>query len=201
MGTFRVQRLELFSDGVFAIMLTLLVLDLKVPEQLGLAGLRTAAPGLLVHAGAFFVIGMMWIGHHQWLEHVQRISTEILGFNLFGLFWVTLLPYGARIAAERPHDGLGAAIMTAGVSLALTSTMVMNGLGRYESVALDPIMRPFRRRRRLFFIGYIALGFLAARLCFVSPWFGFGFLSTTIINLFITPLSVVHARLTAEKVA
>lgn len=60
----RKERVERFSDGVFAIVLALLVLDLKVPASLGVAGLRAAMPGLLVHAGAFFVIGMAWISHH-----------------------------------------------------------------------------------------------------------------------------------------
>lgn len=199
MGTFKVERLELFSDGVFAIILTLLVLDLKVPPQLGIAGLEQAMPGLLVHACAFYVIGMVWVAHHQFLEHVQRISTSMLGFNLLVLFWVTLLPYGARIAAERLNDGLGAAIMTASVSLSLTSTLLMIGTGRFESIALDPIIRSFRRRRRWFFVGYMLLGFAAAALCFVSPWFGFAYLSTSCISLVITPLSVVHARLSAAS--
>lgn len=52
------QRLELFSDGVFAIVLTLLVLDLKVPSAPGLAGLREIVPALLVHAASFFIVGV-----------------------------------------------------------------------------------------------------------------------------------------------
>ena len=59
------HRLELFSDGVFAIILTLLVLDLKVPHAEGLAGLREATPALLVHALTFFVVGMCWLMHHR----------------------------------------------------------------------------------------------------------------------------------------
>ena len=57
------HRLELFSDGVFAIILTLLVLDLKVPHAEGLAGLREATPALLMHALTFFIVGMGWVLH------------------------------------------------------------------------------------------------------------------------------------------
>ena len=121
----RKERLELFSDGVFAIILTLLVLDLKAPEALGLAGLKAAIPGLLVHAGAFFVIGMAWITHHQFFEHIERVTARMLGWNLIVLFWITLVPFGARIAAERPADGLGAAIICFSVTLSMASLIAM----------------------------------------------------------------------------
>ena len=199
MGHFRKERLELFSDGVFAILLTLLVLDLKVPEQLGAAGLRAAAPGLLVHAGAFFVIGTAWISHHQFLEHVERVSTAMLGANLLVLFWITLVPYGARIAAERPHDGLGAAIMTASLTLSMASLLLMFSFGQFQSIVHDPVMVPFRKRRLRMFLTYVALGLLTTALCFESPWFGFVFLTYGITAFWTPPASVVHERLTAAN--
>ena len=58
------HRLELFSDGVFAIVLTLLALGLKVPTAHGLAGLKEIAPALLVHAASFFIVGVFWLIHH-----------------------------------------------------------------------------------------------------------------------------------------
>jgi uncharacterized membrane protein len=195
----RKERLELFSDGVFAIILTLLVLDLKVPEELGLAGLRGAAPGLLVHVGAFFVIGMAWISHHHFLEHIQRVGTNMLFFNLLILFWITLIPFGARIAAEHPHDGLGAAIMAASVTLSLCSTVLMAWFGDFSSIVHEPLMLPFRKRRARYFSAYVTLGAVASVLCFVSPWFGYAFLSLGISAFFTTPVSVVHARMVAAQ--
>lgn len=199
MGTIRKERLELFSDGVFAIILTLLVLDLKVPDSLGLTGFRAAMPGLVVHAGAFFVIGMAWITHHQFLEHVERIGSNMLGFNLLILFWITLVPFGARIAAEHPHDGLGAAIMVGSITLSTVSTVLMVNFGDFQSVVHDPVMRTFRKRRRLWFTAHFALGVLASALCFVSPWFGYGFLSLGALALVTPPPSVIHARLMAAN--
>ena len=95
------NRLELFSDGVFAIVLTLLVLNLKVPASHGLAALRDIAPALVVHAATFFLVGVMWVGHHGALARVDKISQRALLFNLLILFWVTLLPF----AAEKPPTG------------------------------------------------------------------------------------------------
>ncbi|TPG15453.1 TMEM175 family protein [Sphingomonas oligophenolica] len=199
MGTINKERFVLFSDGVFAIILTLLVLDLKVPESLGLAGLRTATPGLLVHAGAFFVIGMAWITHHHFLEHVERIGSNMLGYNLLVLFWITLVPFGARTAAEHPYDGLGAAIMVASIALNLASLLLMAWFGDYESVTHDPIMQPLRRRRGRYFLAYLAIALIVTMLCFDSPWFGYGFLMWGASVLWVAPPSVVHARLVAEE--
>jgi len=201
MGTIRKERLELFSDGVFAIILTLLVLDLKVPESVGLAGLRAALPGLIVHAGAFFVIGMAWITHHQFLEHVERIGSNMLGYNLLTLFWITLVPYGARIAAEQPHDGLGAAIMVASTTMSIASAILMALFGDFQSVVHEPIMQSFRKRRAALFLTYITLGAVTIVLCFVSPWFGYAFLSLGALALFTPPPTVVHARLLATDVS
>jgi uncharacterized membrane protein len=199
MGAMHKERLELFSDGVFAIILTLLVLDLKVPEAVGLAGLRAAIPGLLVHAGAFFVIGMAWITHHQFLEHVERIDSSMLGYNLLILFWITLIPFGARIAAERPRDGLGAAIMVASITLSVVSTLLMVWFGNFQSVVRDPIMLPFRKRRLRIFLAYVGLGLVTTGLCFFSPWFGYVFLTIGISALWTPPPSVIHARLIAAN--
>jgi len=198
MSTINKERFVLFSDGVFAIILTLLVLDLKVPESTGLAGLRAATPSLLVHAGAFFVIGMAWITHHHFLEHVQRIGSNMLGYNLLVLFWITLVPFGARIAAEHPNDGLGAAIMVAGIGLNLASLMIMGSFGDYQSIMHEPIMIPLKNRRGRYFFAYLALASVVVALCFISPWFGYGFLSFGASVLWVVPPSVVHARLIAE---
>ena len=96
------HRLELFTDGIFAIVLTLLVLDLKVPAADGLLGLKQAMPSLLVHALTFFVLGVSWMTHHGTFALLGEINYRIIRLNLFGLFWVTLMPFGAKIASEHP---------------------------------------------------------------------------------------------------
>ena len=195
----RKERLELFSDGVFAIILTLLVLDLKPPELVGLEGLRSAAPGLLVHAGAFFVIGMAWMTHHQFLEHVETIDTRMLGLNLLALFWVTLVPYGARISAEHPNDGLGVAIMTFGIALNLGSLLLMSQTGHFTSIVNDPQMVTFRTRRVRMLSAHVVFGLVMSALCFSSPWFGYAYLSFGATVLFIPSVSEAHARLLAPS--
>src|SRR5262249_42868978 len=106
------HRLELFSDGIYAIILTLLVLDLKVPAADGLPGLKQATPALLVHALTFFVISGMWLTHHSVFALLHELNAKIIRLNLVGMFWVTLIPFGARIASEEPLGSLGAFMIT-----------------------------------------------------------------------------------------
>ena len=105
------NRVELFSDGVFAIVLTLLVLNLKVPASHGLSSLRDITPALIVHAATFLLVGVMWVGHHGALARVDKITHRALLFNLLILFWVTLLPFAAENAADRPLEPLGPSLL------------------------------------------------------------------------------------------
>ena len=105
------NRVELFSDGVFAIVLTLLVLNLRVPASHGLAALHDVTPALIVDAATFFLVGVMWVGHHGALARVDKITHRALLFNLLILFWVTLLPFAAENAADRPLEPLGPSLL------------------------------------------------------------------------------------------
>ena len=78
------NRLELFTDGVFAIVLTLLVLDLKVPPAHGLGGVMQIVPALTVHAATFFIVGVLWMIHHGAIERVVEVNRRTLGFKRTG---------------------------------------------------------------------------------------------------------------------
>ena len=119
----KTHRLELFSDGVFAIVLTLLVLDLKPPAHLGVAGFLEVAPALLVHAMTFGLVGYLWIAHHNLLAVVQEVSPRSLALNVLALFWLTLMPFTAKVAAEHPMDSLGPSGIAACMGLWTASTV------------------------------------------------------------------------------
>ncbi len=115
------HRLELFSDGVFAIVLTLLVLDLRVPAVQGLAGLHQIIPSLLVHAASFYVVGSFWVVHYGGMARIGEIRHHTLMLNLLTLFWATLIPFAARTAAERPLDPLGPSLLAATTGFYVTA--------------------------------------------------------------------------------
>ncbi len=89
----RTNRLEAFSDGVLAIIITIMVLELTVPEEPTLHGLGQSATGLLTYLLSFIYIGIYWNNHHHMFQICQRVDGGVLWANLNLLFWLSLYPF------------------------------------------------------------------------------------------------------------
>jgi uncharacterized membrane protein len=87
------SRLEAFSDGVMAIIITIMVLELKVPDEPTFHALGASATGLLTYLLSFVYVGIYWNNHHHFFRLVQRIDGPVLWANLHLLFWLSLLPF------------------------------------------------------------------------------------------------------------
>jgi uncharacterized membrane protein len=90
MGT---QRLEAFSDGVIAIIITIMVLELRVPHEVDLQALRPLLPVFLSYVLSFVYLGIYWNNHHHMLHVTERVDGSILWANLHLLFWLSLVPF------------------------------------------------------------------------------------------------------------
>jgi uncharacterized membrane protein len=88
----RTSRLEAFSDGVLAIVITIMVLELKVPKEPTLSALGGSATGFLTYLLSFVYIGIYWSNHHHMFQVVERVNGTVLWANLHLLFWLSLLP-------------------------------------------------------------------------------------------------------------
>ena len=86
-------RLEAFSDGVIAILITIMVLELKVPHGADLADLRPLAPVFLSYVLSFIYLGIYWNNHHHLLHATHQVDGRILWANLHLLFWLSLVPF------------------------------------------------------------------------------------------------------------
>jgi uncharacterized membrane protein len=86
-------RLEAFSDGVIAVIITIMVLELKVPEHDGLDGLRAVLPTVFLYLLTFVQVGIYWVNHHYLLDEVETVSHGILWANLIFLFFLSLFPF------------------------------------------------------------------------------------------------------------
>ncbi len=95
-------RLEAFSDGVIAIIITIMVLELKVPEGAALADLKPMAPVLLGYVLSFVYVGIYWNNHHHLLQAVKSITGGVLWANLHLLFWLSIVPLATRWMGEHP---------------------------------------------------------------------------------------------------
>jgi TMEM175 potassium channel family protein len=174
------NRVELFSDGVFAIVLTLLVLNLKVPASHGLAALRDITPALIVHAATFLLVGVMWVGHHGGLARVDKITHRALLFNLLVLFWVTLLPFAAENAADRPLEPLGPSLLAFSCGAFLLSYLGFR-LSVHSTIDDVPEMRRWKRMRVAILVTLVVGNFACSTLAWVSPWIGYGGALATVL--------------------
>src|SRR5580765_4933242 len=97
-------RLEAFSDGVLAVVITIMVLELKAPQGADWAALRPLLPVFLSYVLSFIFIGIYWSNHHHLLHAVQQVNGSILWANLHLLFWLSLTPFATAWMGEN-HFG------------------------------------------------------------------------------------------------
>ena len=112
-------RLEAFSDGVIAIIITIMVLELKTPAGFTLQALGAIAPTFAMYAFSFIYVGIYWNNHHHLLHAVRRITGGALWANLHLLFWLSLVPFTTRWMGE--SDFQTWPVVTYGVSLLMPS--------------------------------------------------------------------------------
>jgi uncharacterized membrane protein len=112
-------RLEAFSDGVLAIIITIMVLEIHVPHEADLAALLALGPKLVGYLLSFIYVGIYWNNHHHLLHTVKRVTGGVLWANLHLLFWLSLFPFVTAWAGEHPAAALPAA--TYGIVLLLAA--------------------------------------------------------------------------------
>jgi uncharacterized membrane protein len=113
--------MEAFSDGVIAIIITIMVLELKVPHAADLAALRSLLPVFLSYVLSFVFLGIYWNNHHHLLQATRHVNGRILWANLHLLFWLSLIPFvthwmGENHFAPLPVAAYGAVLLFAGTA-------------------------------------------------------------------------------------
>lgn len=98
------SRLEAFSDGVIAIIITIMVLEFKAPEHANLEGLKELAPTFGSYVLSFVLVGVYWNNHHHLLHSLKKMSSAVMWANLNLLFWLSLIPFGTKWLDETTFD-------------------------------------------------------------------------------------------------
>jgi TMEM175 potassium channel family protein len=106
-------RLEAFSDGVLAIVMTIMVLELRPPEGTSLDSLVALWPKFLAYALSFVYLGIYWVNHHHLLHAVSRVNGTVLWSNLNLLFWLSLVPFGTAWMGETEFASVPVAVYAA----------------------------------------------------------------------------------------
>ena len=124
MGT---GRLEAFSDGVLAIIITIMVLELRAPHDTGLAALRPLLPVLLSYVLSFVYLGIYWNNHHHMMYCTRRVTGAILWANLHLLFWLSLIPFVTAWMGEHPLASIPTALYGLVLLMAGIAYLVLQG--------------------------------------------------------------------------
>jgi uncharacterized membrane protein len=165
----RTSRLEAFSDGVLAIIITIMVLEIKVPDGADLGAISGSATGFLTYLLSFVYIGIYWNNHHHMFQVVDRINGTVLWGNLHLLFWLSMLPVTTAWLdessfARTPVIVYGINLLLAAVAYYLVQLAIFSvsggsglsdALGRDLKGKLSPVL----------YLSGIAL-------CFAAPWLG-----------------------------
>ncbi len=133
-------RLEAFSDGVLAIIITIMVLELKVPHGDDLTDLVPLVPVFISYVLSFIYLGIYWNNHHHMLHAVSKVNGTILWANLHLLFWLSLVPFvtgwmGENQFAARPVALYGAVLIMAAIAYFILSRALINHHGRDSALA------------------------------------------------------------------
>lgn len=164
-------RLEAFSDGVIAIIITIMVLELKVPHSDGLATLSPLIPVFISYILSFIYLGIYWNNHHHMMQAVQKVNGTILWANLHLLFWLSLIPFVTGWMGENhfttwPVAFYGFVLLMNAVAYTILAKLLVRHHGKESTLAIA-LGKDTKGKVSM------ALYALAVALSFVNSWISF----------------------------
>jgi uncharacterized membrane protein len=162
------NRIEAFSDGVIAIIITIMVLELKIPHHADLAALKPLIPVFLTYVLSFLYVGIYWNNHHHLLQATDRVGGGILWANLHLLFWLSLFPFVTGWMGENsfqtvPTAIYGAVLLCAAIAYYILQSRILAQAGPNSRLAVA-LGRDWKGRLSpLLYVTGIGLSF-------VRPW-------------------------------
>ena len=164
-------RLEAFSDGVIAIVITIMVLELKAPRGPSWHDLQAVLLPILLYVLSFVYLGIYWTNHHHLLHAARHVSGSVLWANLHLLFWLSLVPFVTEWMGEDPHASPPAATYGIVLFLAAIAWLILRRALLRSQESDSPLARAVGKDPK----GAIsaALYFTAIVLAFVRPWIAY----------------------------
>ena len=161
-------RMEAFSDGVIAVIITIMVLEMKSPHGANLAALRPLVPVFLSYVLSFVYVGIYWNNHHHLLHAAQHVEGGVLWANLHLLFWLSLIPFATAWMGENefaawPVALYGAVLLLTAIAYVVLTKMLVVHHGRGSKLAASI---GNDRKGKVSVLVYA----IAIALAFVQPW-------------------------------
>ena len=162
------SRLEAFSDGVIAIIITIMVLELKVPHGATLSELRPLLPVFLSYVLSFVNVGIYWNNHHHMLHACRQVSAGVLWANLHLLFWLSLMPFATGWMGENHFASLPTAVYGLVLFMSANAYLFLQGAIIRADGPDSPLARAVGtdRKGRVSWILYL----VALPVSFIQPW-------------------------------
>jgi TMEM175 potassium channel family protein len=188
------DRLEAFSDGVMAVIITIMAFGLEVPSGTSWHDLWTRLPDLLIYALSFIVIGIYWNNHHHLFRATDRISGGVMWANLHLLFWLSLIPLLTKwigtdngYRAHLPASSYGVAALGSAAAYGILVRAIIRANGKDSAVAAA-IGSDLK--------GNISIGLnvLGVGLAWVSPWIAYGLYVAVALLWFVPDRRFTRAR-------
>jgi uncharacterized membrane protein len=189
-------RLEAFSDGVIAIIITIMVLELHVPHGDNVRDLVPMIPIFVSYVLSFVNVGIYWNNHHHMLYAVEKINGGILWANLNLLFWLSLIPFvtdwmGENHFAKWPVILYGFILIMNGISYTILCNLLIRAAGADSDLAVA-LGRDWKGKMS------VIIYLVAILLAFLNPWLGFGLYVVVAIMWFIPDRRIERATTKKE---
>ena len=183
-GESETGRLEAFSDGVLAVIITIMAFELKAPAGHDFSSLRERIPALLVYILSFTFVGIYWNNHHHLLRAARRVTAGVMWANLHLLFWLSLIPVLTEWIGEHYRDSVptatyGLVCLGSAVAFTILTTVIVRADGRASPVTA---VLGSNIKVQASLLLYAA----GSGLAFVSPWISYA-LYTTVAVLWFVP--------------
>jgi TMEM175 potassium channel family protein len=189
------ERVEAFTDGVIAILITIMVLELRAPAGTDPAALRPLLPLFLTYVLSFAFLGIYWSNHHHMLRVAERVNGKVLWANLHLLFWLSLIPFVTQWMGEHhtvawPTAVYGIVLLLCAISYRILQNALV-GVQGPDSLLARAMGRDFKG------LASEAMYIAAIPLAFLSPWLSDA-LFVAVALIWIVPDQRIEARLTAN---
>jgi uncharacterized membrane protein len=187
------ERLEAFSDGVFAVIITIMVLELKVPQGSDLTALRPVIPVFLSYALSFVFVAIYWNNHHHMLQAAKKVNGAVLWANLHLLFWLSFVPFitvwmGENHGVVLPVALYGSVLFLSGLAYYILSRALISINGK-DSALAKAVGKDFKGILSLVIYAF------AVAFSFVHTWISIALYISVAVMWFIPDPRIEHVIL------
>jgi len=189
----KTARLEAFSDGVIAVVITIMVLELKVPHDTTLTSLLSILPQFLAYGLSFLVVAIMWVNHHHMLHVARHANARLLWSNNNLLFWMSLVPFVTAYLGDHHRDPRAVALYGAVMFCCGLAFSILRWAIACQNAEDDDMLHYHRRSQAKNVFSVVLYG-LSVPLAFVNVWISLAIFAFVALSYFLPERKLAEPR-------